>query len=78
MGCTDSGGASDVRLLGRIQWHYLASRVASRNDRLWQRAILPVVIVVVVVVGGSLVARCLGYQLGGIVVVRCRQGFDDT
>ena len=34
----------------------------------------PVVLVVVILVGGTLVARLLGYKVGGNVVVRCRQG----
>ena len=33
-----------------------------------------VVLVVVLLVGGTLVARLLGYKVGGRVVVRCRQG----
>lgn len=40
---------------------------------MWSRQ-RPLVLVVVLVVGGTLVARRLGYKLGGHVVVRCRKG----
>jgi hypothetical protein len=39
----------------------------------WRRP-SPVVLVVVLLVGGTLVARLLGYKVGGRVVVRCRRG----
>jgi hypothetical protein len=39
-----------------------------------RRTITPVVVVVGVIAGGTVVARLLGYKLGGNVVVRCRQG----
>lgn len=38
------------------------------------KAIAPLVVIVVLVVGVTLVARGLGYKLGGNVVVRCRKG----
>jgi hypothetical protein len=34
----------------------------------------PLVAVVAILLGGTLVARRLGYKIGGNVVVRCRQG----
>jgi hypothetical protein len=34
----------------------------------------PLVVVVAILLGGTLVARRLGYKIGGNVVVRCRQG----
>jgi hypothetical protein len=40
----------------------------------WRRPSSAVVLVVVLLVGGTLVARLLGYKVGGRVVVRCRQG----
>ena len=39
-----------------------------------RRVVTPVVVVVGVIAGGTVVARLLGYKLGGHVVVRCRQG----
>jgi hypothetical protein len=39
-----------------------------------RRVITPVVVVVGVIAGGTLLARLLGYKLGGNVVVRCRRG----
>jgi hypothetical protein len=39
-----------------------------------RRVITPVVVVVGVIAGGTLLARLLGYKLGGDVVVRCRRG----
>jgi hypothetical protein len=40
---------------------------------MWSRY-RPVILIVVLIVGGTLVARLLGYKLGGNVVVRCRKG----
>jgi hypothetical protein len=40
---------------------------------MWSRY-RPVILTVVLIVGGTLVARLLGYKLGGNVVVRCRKG----
>ena len=37
-------------------------------------ALAPVLLIVVLVVGGILVARRSGYNMGGEVVVRCREG----
>jgi len=34
----------------------------------------PLVVILVVIAGGTLMARLLGYKVGGNVVVRCRQG----
>lgn len=53
---------------GREPW------VARHNDHVSRRAMRPVVLIVVVVAGATLVARLLGYKLGGKVVVRCRKG----
>jgi hypothetical protein len=38
------------------------------------QALAPLVVVVVLLVGGTLVARRLGYKMGGAVVVRCLNG----
>ena len=38
------------------------------------RSVRPVALAIVLIAGGTLVARALGYKLGGNVVVRCRQG----
>ena len=37
-------------------------------------ALAPLVLLVVIIVGGTVLARRLGYNLGGEVVVRCRDG----
>ncbi len=39
----------------------------------WQ-ALVPLIVLVVVLLGGTLVARRLGYNMGGPVVVRCLNG----
>jgi hypothetical protein len=39
-----------------------------------RRPISPLVLIIAVVGAGTLVARLLGYKVGGNVVVRCRQG----
>ena len=38
------------------------------------KSLRPLVMIVAILVGGTLVARRLGYKVGGNVVVRCRQG----
>lgn len=40
----------------------------------WVRNVAPLLLVVVLVGGGTLVARRLGYKVGGDVTVRCREG----
>ena len=40
----------------------------------WLIAILPVAIILVVVVGGTIVGRRRGYNFGGDVIVKCREG----
>lgn len=37
-------------------------------------AVAPIVIIVAVLIGGTLLARSRGYNIGGEVVVRCREG----
>jgi len=37
-------------------------------------ALIPIVIVIAVLVGGTLVARRRGYNVGGAVIVRCSKG----
>jgi hypothetical protein len=44
------------------------------NERMSRRIVTPVVIAVGVIAGGTVLARLLGYKLGGDVVVRCRRG----
>lgn len=39
----------------------------------WQ-ALVPLIVLAVVLLGGTLVARRLGYMMGGPVVVRCLNG----
>lgn len=39
-----------------------------------RRVVTPVVVTIGVIAGGTVVARLLGYKLGGNVIVRCRQG----
>jgi hypothetical protein len=39
-----------------------------------RRIVTPVVIAVGMIAGGTVLARLLGYKLGGDVVVRCRRG----
>jgi hypothetical protein len=39
-----------------------------------RRVVTPVVVTIGVIAGGTIIARLLGYKLGGNVVVRCRQG----
>ena len=39
-----------------------------------RRIVTPALIIGGAIVGGTVVARLLGYKLGGNVVVRCRQG----
>jgi len=39
-----------------------------------RRTVSPLVLVITVIVAGTVVARLLGYKVGGNVVVRCRQG----
>jgi hypothetical protein len=39
-----------------------------------RRIVAPALIIGGVIAGGTVVARLLGYKLGGNVVVRCRQG----
>ncbi len=34
----------------------------------------PLLVIGAALAGGTLVARCMGYKVGGNVVVRCRQG----
>ena len=45
---------------------------ARREDR--NRALLPLGLAVGVLVGGTVVARRLGYKVGGNTIVRCRDG----
>ena len=40
----------------------------------WMQAMEPLLLVLVLLVGGTLIARRLGYRLGGNVVVRCGEG----
>jgi hypothetical protein len=44
------------------------------NERMSRRVVTPVVIVVGVIAGYTVLARLLGYKLGGSVVVRCLKG----
>jgi hypothetical protein len=39
-----------------------------------RRVVTPVVVTIGVIAGGTVIARLLGYKVGGNVVVRCRQG----
>ncbi|SRR6266498_1037799 len=39
----------------------------------WQ-ALVPLIVLVVLLLGGTIVARRLGYEIGGAVVVRCLDG----
>ena len=40
----------------------------------WLIAVLPVAVILVVVVGGTIVGRRRGYNFGGDVIVKCREG----
>jgi hypothetical protein len=54
--------------------HWLASSAARHNACVSPKSKRSLALIIALYIGGTLVARRLGYKLGGNVVVRCRQG----